>query len=227
MANVLIVSPHSDDAELGLGGTIAKFIGIGYKVHVLVMITKDEQLYNHGGVVPAHIREQEFVESMAALGVTNYSVMYDNMPSNFDLSTHNKSLTVSKLDNYLINNKIDWLYIPVPSFHQEHQYCYECCIAASRPTHSKVRLTRVYAYEYPGAIWGKSPNNDIFGGRYYYPLTGYYMDYKIKALECHRSQHLSAMGLVSINSVKALATLRGFEIGEPYAEMVYLLRGVE
>lgn len=227
MANVLIVSPHSDDAELGLGGTISRFVGIGHNVHVLVMITKDEELYNHGGLVEAGTRAFEFEASMKVLGVSNYSIMYSSVNSDFDLSTHSKSETVSKLDDYLIKHNIQWFYMPVPSFHQEHQYCYSCCIAASRPTHSKVRLSMVFGYEYPGAIWGERSSNDIFGGRYYYKLTEYYLVNKLMALRKHTSQHLTKDGLVSINSVEKLAELRGFESGTKYAEMVYLLRGVE
>ena len=227
MTNVLVVSPHSDDAELGMGGTIAKFISTGHKVHVLVMITKDEHLYNNGGLVHADTRAKEFILSMRILGVLNYSIMYEGVDNNFDLSTYNKSETVSNLDEYLIKHSIDWFYMPVPSFHQEHQYCYSCCVAASRPTHSKVRLSKVFGYEYPGAVWGDRSSNDIFGGRYYYSLDGQYIEIKLKALAEHKSQHLSKDGLVSLNSVKTLAEMRGHECGSKYAEMVYSMRGVE
>ena len=35
MLDALIVAPHPDDAELGLGGTIAKLIASGWKVGIL------------------------------------------------------------------------------------------------------------------------------------------------------------------------------------------------
>ena len=35
MLDALVVAPHPDDAELGLGGTIAKLIGLGWKVGIL------------------------------------------------------------------------------------------------------------------------------------------------------------------------------------------------
>ncbi|BAM05178.1 PIG-L family deacetylase [Phycisphaera mikurensis] len=36
-ANVLVIGPHPDDQELGMGGTIAKLARSGHKVHVLDM----------------------------------------------------------------------------------------------------------------------------------------------------------------------------------------------
>ncbi len=35
LQNVLILSPHTDDAELGAGGTIARFVEEGKKIHYI------------------------------------------------------------------------------------------------------------------------------------------------------------------------------------------------
>ncbi len=41
---VLILSPHTDDAELGAGGTIIKLLDRGVKVQWLVFSTAEESL---------------------------------------------------------------------------------------------------------------------------------------------------------------------------------------
>ena len=42
--SVLIISPHTDDAELGCGGTIAKFIEMKKKVFVLALSTAKKSI---------------------------------------------------------------------------------------------------------------------------------------------------------------------------------------
>ena len=42
----LILSPHTDDAELGCGGTIAKMIEEGWKVHVIYFSAVGERYTN-------------------------------------------------------------------------------------------------------------------------------------------------------------------------------------
>ena len=37
--DMLVVAPHPDDAELGMGGTIAKMISLGWRVGVLDLTT--------------------------------------------------------------------------------------------------------------------------------------------------------------------------------------------
>ena len=44
MNNILVLSPHTDDAELGCGGTIAKFIKEGKNIFWVVFSTAEESL---------------------------------------------------------------------------------------------------------------------------------------------------------------------------------------
>ena len=37
--DMLVVAPHPDDAELGMGGTIAKMIDLGWQVGILDLTT--------------------------------------------------------------------------------------------------------------------------------------------------------------------------------------------
>lgn len=42
--NILILSPHTDDAELGCGGSIIKFIEEGHNIYWVVFSTAEESL---------------------------------------------------------------------------------------------------------------------------------------------------------------------------------------
>lgn len=222
--NVLVIAPHSDDAELALGGTIAKLVSQGHKVSVLVMVVKDDKLLARDKVVTGNERLNEFVSSMSILGVKDCHVMYSFEFNNFDICSQSKSEVVSKLDELTARLKVDWLFLPTPSYHQEHQFCYECCIATSRPSRTDIKISKVFAYEYPGSVW--TATTSIGGGRYYFDISDY-LPTKVEALIAHKSQGLEGNSLVSIGAVEALATLRGYESGYVFAEMVYLLRAFD
>src|SRR5579859_5556670 len=63
--DILVLAAHPDDAEISCGGTIAKHIGLGFKVGV-VDLTRGE-LGTRG--TPS-IREQEAAASSKVLGLT-------------------------------------------------------------------------------------------------------------------------------------------------------------
>jgi bacillithiol biosynthesis deacetylase BshB1 len=64
MASYLIVGPHPDDAELGMGGTIALLVAQGHQVHLLD-VTNGEPT-PHGSV---ETRAKESAEAAKILGV--------------------------------------------------------------------------------------------------------------------------------------------------------------
>ena len=61
----LVVAPHPDDAELGMGGTIAKMISQGWRVGVLDLTSGEPT--PHGS---ESIRREETLAATAALGIT-------------------------------------------------------------------------------------------------------------------------------------------------------------
>ena len=60
--NVLVIAPHPDDAELGVGGTISKLLRIGAKVHCVV-------------VAHNKIRDYEFVNAAKRLGLESWELL--------------------------------------------------------------------------------------------------------------------------------------------------------
>ena len=76
MANILVVGPHPDDQELGMGGTIAKFISQGHDVLMLDMTSGEPT--PHGS---PEIRAKEAAAAADILGVTRTTV---NLPNRYD-----------------------------------------------------------------------------------------------------------------------------------------------
>lgn len=221
---ILVLSPHSDDAELGCGGFLAREVLRSHVSVVLVNCKSDHMLHSKQDVCAA-TRRAEFVESMDKLGVQDWRVMYYETDPDFDLPSVPKQKTISRLDAYLPEFDPDVLLLPVPSFHQDHQYVFECGLAAARPTKNDDTPSLIMAYEYPAANWGPSSGFDMSRGAVYAELTEEMLEKKVAALECHRSQfYRREGGLISVEAVRSLARFRGLEAGCEYAELFHVLR---
>ena len=73
MANVLVVGPHPDDQELGMGGTIAKMVSQGHNVLLLDMTSGEPT--PHGS---PEIRAKEAAAAAELLGVSRTTVSLPN-----------------------------------------------------------------------------------------------------------------------------------------------------
>ena len=73
MANVLVVGPHPDDQELGMGGTIAKMVSQGHNLLLLDMTSGEPT--PHGS---PEIRAKEAATAAELLGVSRTTVSLPN-----------------------------------------------------------------------------------------------------------------------------------------------------
>lgn len=221
----LIISPHADDAELGLGGSIARAIEAGIEVHIAVVVLKGETHLRGKHYVSASQHHQELDAAMETAGA-KYSVLnYVKEGERFDLASSDQSSCISQLDRLIDEIQPELIMMPVPSFHQEHQWVYGCCVAATRPTKPDNPLRLIAAYEYPPAGWGNSSSWDNSRGAIYINISRH-LSAKIAMLEQHKSQmSVADNALISVDGVKRLASFRGLEAGYDYAELVYLMRG--
>jgi N-acetylglucosamine malate deacetylase 1 len=71
--NILIVGPHPDDQELGMGGTIAKLAAQGH--HVLLLDMTNGEPTPHGS---PELRAREAAKAAEVLGVTRITLPFPN-----------------------------------------------------------------------------------------------------------------------------------------------------
>lgn len=114
----------------------------------------------------------------------------------------------------------DEVYVCLPSFNQDHRVLFDAFITATRPG---MTLANLYAYEYPGNSWG--PPVPTAGKRYLVAST-INAGRKISALEAHETQFKDRFVAVGPQAAALLLAQRGIEIGQPQAELVYVLREV-
>jgi bacillithiol biosynthesis deacetylase BshB1 len=110
MASILVFGPHPDDQELGMGGTIAKLVNQGHKVHLVDM--------TNGEPTPHGTPEKRAIESAAAakvLGVERTQVGLINRQVTHTIEARHRVAAVIR------KHKADWLFVPYPvDAHPDH-----------------------------------------------------------------------------------------------------------
>lgn len=217
MTKVLVVSPHPDDAEIGMGATMSLMSDRGWVVDVAVCTGPGDLTMLHSGeTVPFDKRIDEQKAAAAVLGV---KVTFLNLAraSRFDQTAMVDF--VSAFDNLFL--KYDRVYLPLPSYMADHVRVWEAGLAAARP--GRMEHVGLYAYEQPlGWRMGTPPP---WFGRVYQPLPKEALEKKKKALACHVSQFEKRPDSpAGPAGVEPWAAMRGMDCGVPAAELTYLIR---
>lgn len=215
---ILIISPHADDEVLGCGGLIEKGCRYDNHVKVVVMAVGNIKHKHTEGTVSGTVRKSELKEAMVYLGCKDFKVVYDDKDSLLD--TIPRSEIISKLDCMISHFSPTMVFIPLPSYHQDHIIIYESCIAALRPKrNSTIKL--IAMYEYPLSSWYYQKFWNI--GELYLDISNT-IDKKIEAFRKHKSQIRVREHPISPEGIRILAQNRGLEAGMDFAEKYYILR---
>jgi LmbE family N-acetylglucosaminyl deacetylase len=194
---VLVLSPHTDDAELGCGGTIARFVGEGRPVTVAVFST-------------AHAPEQlaeEFSAAMRVLDVAEFCL--DVFPVR-EFGEHRQRI----LDTLIsLRDRLQPQLVLMPSHrdvHQDHRVISEEATRAFKDV-------SCWGYELP---W----NHRTFTTEVFVGLEQRHIDRKWEALEQYESQ--TGRSYFCPLFIESLARVRGLQVGREYAEAFDVLRMV-
>lgn len=220
MKTVLIFAPHCDDAELGCGGYIARLRAEGHMVCVAVASASRIKFLHEDEPVSGDTRLAEFQASMEKLNVTDWAWFSDQYEGCLE-QCPSKDL-VAWMDNLQAKYEPNEILIPLSSSHQDHVTMHRLCIAATRPSSHKPWPEKVMAYEYPMNCWGDPGVSRAQGGMYV--NVSPFIEEKLEALRCYKTQMRGSDSLISIDAVMALAKLRGIESGFEYAELFHVLR---
>lgn len=204
---LLILAPHTDDENFGCGGLIARTIEEGGEVYILVF-TKN------------YAKDSNYLEFYKAVNVLDmrpencYSTPFENQALKLD-QVEIKVL-ITKIEEMCKKLQPTTVAIPfIGSFHQDHEVIAKAAMSALRPHGYMPKKVLMYEQPYYG-VWTVM---DTFKPNYYVDITKY-LDKKLKALECYKSQK------IPFDMVKAMAKVRGSEIGVEYAEAYMLMREI-
>ena len=218
----LIVSPHADDEVLGCGGLMHSLRGTDAEVHVLIATVGDSFLWHHGGVVLGSTRKAETRAACEFLGVSEDRVrfLYDGHDGRLDLLGQRELVTA--VDHLLRELRPSAVFLPYPSFHQDHQALFRACFASLRPN-AEETVGLVAMYEYPNIVW---QYESLPGGDWDLPLDEAAVEANVEAMRRHASQIRDGRHMISPDSIRTWARYRGMEAGLFAAERYRVLRAI-
>ena len=201
---ILVVSPHTDDGELGCGGSIAKFIEEGNEVEYVALSCCEKSIPPQ---YPSDILSREVKAATRILGIPN-PILFS-----FDVREFPK-YRQEILDTLIrLKNKIqpDIVFTPSRSdTHQDHKTTVEETMRA-------FKQCTILGYEQP---W----NNITFDTHAFIPLREIHVQKKIDALSCYETQKDRAY--LNPDFIRGLALTRGTQIEETYAEAFEVIKWV-
>ncbi|MGQ0792485.1 MAG: PIG-L deacetylase family protein [Deltaproteobacteria bacterium] len=173
---VLILSPHPDDMEIGMGGTVAKLIGGGAQV-ISVVVTDGRRSTSISGVIGdelARVRRAEAQEAARILAVS--SIIFFELS---DVKTeYNQALMREKFDAALRQFAPSEIFLPHPTIdkHPTHQATSALAleVLGGRPPLPR----RIWAYE----VWTPFPHYDRIED------ISDVIDIKCESINAHASQ---------------------------------------
>lgn len=220
MVSILVIGPHPDDQELGMGGTIVRLAAQGHRVH-LVDMTNGEPT-PHGSV---EIRARESAQAAKIMGVERTLLGLVNRQVTHDIESRHKLAAVIR------RHRPDWMFVPYPvDAHPDH-------VAVTRIAEDARFDSKLTKTDIPGEPW--HPKRII-----YYFCTHLRMSFqptfcidiseqietKMKAVAAYSSQFSHAPEVLEM--VRGISGYFGGRIGTSHAEPFFThevlgLRGLD
>jgi len=203
---VFVLAPHTDDGELGAGGTISKLIELGADVYYFAFSTAEESL---PAGMPSNTLEVEVMNATEKLGIKKENVIV------YHYKVRKLNYARQEILDDLIKHKKNMFpdLVIMPSLHDIHQDHSTIAQEGLRA----FKNTTILGYE---LIW----NNLIFNTVSFVKLDKRHVEAKVNALNEYKSQ--KGRDYISRDFIFSLAITRGVQIGTTYAESFEVIRWV-
>lgn len=203
---VLVLAPHTDDGELGCGGTIAKLLESGDDVYYVALSAAEKSVPPN---MPNDVLRREVKQATQVLGIPPENLLIFNYEVR-DFPLHRQAILE---DLIRLKGEIRPRLVLLPAFHDIHQ---DHITVASEGLRA-FKTTTILGYELP---W----NNMTFNTTAFVFLEERHINCKIEALSCYVSQR--GRRYANGDFIRSLARARGIQIGAEYAEAFEVIRWV-
>jgi LmbE family N-acetylglucosaminyl deacetylase len=193
--NILALSPHTDDAELGAGGTLARYVEEGHTVVVVAFGTGDA----NGASI------DEYSAAMETLGIADWH-LFDQFPAR--LYPNHRQEILDCLEDLRDEVQPDLVFCP--SLHDTHQ------------DHATIAMEAVRVFKCCASILAyEAMRNYVanpFWPTHFVKLEERHMQTKMEALACYASQAKRSHWASLMDSIQNQAQVHGMRIGTKFAE---------
>jgi LmbE family N-acetylglucosaminyl deacetylase len=217
---ILVIAPHPDDETLGCGGTLLKHIAGGDSV-AWAIVTKAHEPRWSAEVIER--RERQIEQVSAAYGfakrfrLTFPAGRLDTVPLEDLMTAFNEIVDEAKPD---------WIYtVHGGDVHSDHRAVFEATMSAVKSFNSATKgVSRLLSYETISSTDAAPPAAaTVFLPHVYCDITPY-LERKLEIMSLYEGEVHPYPLPRALESIRALARLRGATIASEYAESFMLLR---
>ena len=213
--NILVVSPHADDAEIAMGGTIAKYVSLNHNVTILTAVLPKENIH---GKVDDFMNKNRFLEQKKSAKILGADIEVLNLDP-YDLQFNRKYIKI--FEDKIKTFKPDVIFSCWEhDTHQDHK-------SVANIIYSVTRKNDISLYMYEAMLPG-GLNTHSFNPQLFIDISKF-MKVKIKALNEYKSVFKYKKNSYSkyFDSIEGRARFRGETIGVDYAEAFVVVKKIE
>ena len=223
LERVLVIAPHADDEAMGCAGLLARLSERDCRVHILYMTVDGFHHYGLDRQTSYEERGAE-IEAVTELLGCSYEIAYGNKDLIEKLDTLPQRDLVDLFEAAINEHRPDLLLLPYGTdYDQDHVATFRAAFAAARPiaeVFGKWLVPHVMTYEMTKINWASEPVPRPVA---YCDITAH-LEVKQEAIRRYATQFRPSPHIRSPESVEALASIRGKEVGIEYAEAFGVLR---
>jgi LmbE family N-acetylglucosaminyl deacetylase len=215
----VVLAPHADDEAMGCSGLMAKLAAAGSRIHVVYLAVDGFHHYGLDGETTYEQRLAEIEHVLELFGERcTYEIAYGGRDLIERLDTLPRRELVDRFERVLNEHKPELLLLPaLPDYDQDHQAVFGAAHAAARPIAAqfgKWLVPHVLAYEMTKLQWASAPLPRFAA---FTDITDV-LETKLESVRRYKTMWRPSPHIRSLESVRALATIRGAEIGVEAAE---------
>lgn len=202
---IVILSPHTDDGEFGVGGSISRFVEEGHEVYYIAFSTAQKSVKPG---FPKDALKTEVKKATKVLGIPRKNLFIHN----YEVRSfpRNRQAILEKLVQYRKDLQPDIVFMPNrDDMHQDHQIMVNEGIRAFRVNSS------IFGYEFPR-------NNINFCATAFIKLEEKHVNKKVAAIKEYKTQ--ADKFYSSEDYLRSLARVRGVQLDTKYAEAFEAIR---
>lgn len=219
---VLVIAPHPDDETLGCGGTLLKHRAAGDSVSWLIVTRGHEP---HWSAEALGSKERE-IERVAAAYEFDQVFRFDYPTTRMD--TLPQADIIASVSRVIAEAQPHSVYLNhAGDVHSDHRVVFYSAISAIKPFNSSRHgIKRILSYETLSSTDAAAPDQTrSFLPTVFCDITSF-IERKLEIMSLYSTEIQSYPLPRALESIRALARLRGSTIGVEYAESFMLIREV-